>query len=580
MISDVAKVKDAVDIVALIGERITLKRSGNSYKGLCPFHGEKSPSFFVNPVMGRYMCFGCHETGDCFTFLQKYDQMTFGEALRFLAQKTGIELTSYTPTHEDQQRERLTQALSLAREFYHYMLTTHQQGEAVRAYVGERGLKHETIELFGIGASIDQWDALFKYLTQKKGFTPEELVDAGLVIRSAKGSYYDRFRNRLMFPLTNPRGLVVGFSGRLLDKYAKEAKYINSPETVLYHKSELLFGYSQLHRFIAEKEEVYVMEGEFDVLSSYQAHVGNVVAIKGSAISEYQMKLLARSCKRIIFSLDSDSAGKEATKRAIEVAKNIDVSLRVLTVAGGKDPDEVAREHPAVWRETVKKTITVYDYLIDLAFQQHDNASGDGKREITNELIPLLVGMTNAVEQSHYVQKVAKRLGVREDVLLTQMRRAHLPTISIEKPTVEVETPPDRQTVLTKYLLALLFHMEGQAFATHLNEVEAFVQDPVHVRLAEIAQKNAGHFVLSAFVAELPEELKQPFATLYMEQDEAIQTVDVETEFSSALHELQELERKQRRVSAAARISELENKETLSPEEEREYSLLLSQLAV
>ncbi len=426
MTDQIARVKEATDIIALVGERVKLTKSGSNYKGLCPFHSEKSPSFFVNPAMQRYTCFGCHETGDVFTFLEKYDTMTFAESLRYLAKRAGIELESFTPSLQDHKRERILAALSLAREYYHFLLTNHPAGEIAREYLANRGTTSETIELFGLGVSLASWDGLQKYLIGKKGFTVEELLDSGLIIQSDRGTYYDRFRDRLMFPLTNTRGIVVGFSGRSLNPEEKTAKYINSPETSTYHKSELLFGYSQLHRFIREKEEVILVEGEFDMLSSFQAHVQHVCAIKGSALSGEQLKLLSRSVKRILFALDNDKAGIEATKRAIGLAREYDISLRVILLDGGKDPDDIAREDPHKWRELVKKSVTVYDYLIDQSFKSHDVTSGDGKREITNELGSLVMGITNAVEQSHYLQKIAKRLMFLRISYLRSLKRRHI----------------------------------------------------------------------------------------------------------------------------------------------------------
>jgi DNA primase len=580
MTSQVSQVKEAIDLVALIGERVKLTRSGSSYKGVCPFHSEKSPSFFVNPQMQRYMCFGCHETGDCFTFLEKYDSMTFGESLQYLAKKAGIQLDAFTPTSEDAKRERLLAILSLAKEYYHYLLTQHAAGEDARKYLEERGIHQETITTFGIGYSLPSWDGLHKYLIGKKGFTETELLDAGLSIRSEKGRYYDRFRGRLMFPLTNPRGGVVGFSGRLLEKEAKEAKYINSPETQLYHKSELLFGYSQLQRFIREKEEVLVMEGEFDVLSSYQAHVKNVIAIKGSAISGHQVKLLSRSVKRILFSLDSDNAGKEATKRAIEIAKDFDLSLRVVPVAGGKDPDDIARENPAKWREMVKKSITVYDYLIDLAFTAHDPNSGEGKKEITNELAPLIASITNAVEQAHYVQTIAKKLGVREDVFLTEVRKKarNLP----DTPMKKEEKPQEKQgreQLLLEYALSLVFHSEGQEFLKRVIPLEPYTSD-MYAKMVEIAKQMGLSYNVTAYTRLLPEELKHAFFTLYMRDDEHIQSLDISKEFENALSELKKLEFKQQREATSKRISELEEKTELTPAEEQELRTLLSQISV
>jgi DNA primase len=284
----------------------------------------------VNQQLQRYKCFGCGESGDVFTFLEKYEGMTFAESLEYLADRAGITLERLSFTKEDDQRKRLLTILDLAKEYYHFLLTQHDAGAPAREYLKDRGTNAESIKIFQLGYSLDSWDGLIKYLHGKKGFTLEELEAAGLIIRKGPGRFYDRFRGRIMFPLTDVRGRVVGFSGRVLKADEKEAKYINTPETQLYHKSQLLFGFSQLYQEIRKANEVVIVEGEFDVISSAQVHVNNVVGVKGSALTEEQVRLLSRTVAKIILSFDRDSAGIKATKRAIEVARPFGVDLRVI----------------------------------------------------------------------------------------------------------------------------------------------------------------------------------------------------------------------------------------------------------
>lgn len=578
MSSQIEAVKDAIDVVALIGERVKLTRAGKNFKGLCPFHSEKSPSFFVTPELGRYKCFGCQESGDALTFLQKYDNMTFTEALEFLAKRAGIRLEHVPKTQDDQKRERLLQALSLTREYYHYLLLNHQIAEDARLYIQNRGLHTQTIELFGIGYAPPSWDGLQRYLIGKKHFTQQELLDSGLIIRSDTGRVYDRFRGRLMFPLTNHRGQTVGFSGRVLEKDAKEAKYINSPETSLYHKSELLFGFSQLSRFIRQQEEVIVTEGEFDALSSYQAHVSNVVAIKGSALTLAHVKLLAKSVKRIILSLDADAAGIKATKRAIEVVKEsgLDVSLRVVPLVGGKDPDEIARHTPSVWRDMVAASTSVYEFLISTAFAAHDSATGDGKKEITTELVPVLAGIQNAVEQTHYIQKVAKRLHVSEDVLMQELRKVRFPALATK--SMELAKKPvhkSRAEVLQRYLLSLLLSSSVTDFPRRYNLMQQKIEcTGVYKKLIDEMKSDIYTYSPATVAARIPEELKETFAVLYLEATE-VRTVSDE-DFENVLTELSTLQQKEKRQAAAVRLGELEQQPTLTEEQRLEFSRLLA----
>lgn len=240
--SQIQAVKDATDIVEIIGSKLQLQRSGSYFRSVCPFHSEKSPSFFVSESMQRYKCFGCGESGDVYTFLEKYEGMTFHEALQFLADKAGIKLDSYRPSQEDDERKQILEALDLAKEYYHYLLTQHKIGELARDYLKTRGSNSQSIKIFQLGFAANSWDGLVKYLHHKKKYSHEILLKAGLILNKG-GRYYDRFRNRIIFPLKNHRGQVVGFSGRTLDKDPKSAKYINSPETLLYHKKEMLYAF-------------------------------------------------------------------------------------------------------------------------------------------------------------------------------------------------------------------------------------------------------------------------------------------------------------------------------------------------
>lgn len=587
MQDQIVQVKDATDLVTVVGERLALSKAGSNFKGLCPFHSEKSPSFFVNPQMQRYMCFGCHETGDCFSFLQKYDSMTFSESLHYLAQRAGIKLESYVASPEDGKRERILAALSLAKEYYHFLLTKHASGKLARDYLEKRGTTAETIELFGLGVSLPSWDGLQKYLIGKKKFSREELLDAGLIIRSDRGTYYDRFRNRLMFPLTNARGNVVGFSGRILEDIGTNAgkvdqvtaKYINSPETITYHKSDLLFGYSQLHRFIREKEEIVLVEGEFDVLSSFQAHVKNVSAIKGSALTKEQLKLIARSVKRVIFALDNDKAGVEATKRAIGLSQEYGVLLRVIQLAGGKDPDDIARQNPEAWRKLAKSSVSVYDYLIEHSFSQHDPTSGDGKREITNELGKIISGITNAVEQAYYIQKIALRLGAKEEVVFSQFARSRLTSETIRPAKPAAVDTKDRESTLEEYLCALVFHLQGDEFVKHFDSLGDLIQSPLLQRICgHLTHPHA--FELSTFTTLLPAELKDVFLALFMRDDETIVKSDIAHEFADAKKQLLEMRSKKTRERIALRITQLEEKDQLTQIETQELENLQAQITL
>lgn len=426
--SQVQQIKEATNIVEVIGERLELQRAGGHYKAPCPFHSEKSPSFFVSESMQRYKCFGCGESGDVITFLEKYEGMTFLEALEDLAEKAGITLKKFTQSAmgsaAEDERKKILEVLDITKEYYHYLLTQHSVGEKARQYLKDRQIKTESVNLFTIGYSSQEWDSLFHYLTKKKKYSPELLEKAGLVIKGKKGGYYDRFRDRIMFPLRNHRGQVVGFSGRVLDPKIKEAKYINSPETSVYHKSAMLFGYAELLQHIRKAKWVVVVEGELDVIASTQAHVNEIVAVKGSALTEEHAKLLKRVVDRVILSMDTDSAGVEATKRAIKVLAPQGLEVRVAQVPAGKDPDDLVKQDPGLWRDAVKHTLSVYAFLIDQAIKAHGIGSGEAKRKVLEEVGLVLAEMSHAVEQDFYIKQLAEKLNVREDLVREDVRRA------------------------------------------------------------------------------------------------------------------------------------------------------------
>jgi DNA primase len=467
---EVRQIKEKVDIVALIGERVALKKAGRNFKGLCPFHGEKSPSFFVSPEMQMYKCFGCQVAGDAIAFLEQYEGWSFRETLESLAKRVGVTLTPYHKTGDEDKRERLMELLHLAAEYYHYLLMEHPIGEKARVYLKARGVFQQSFKDFMLGYSLESWDGLQRFLVNKKGYALEELEATGLVIKSTryegqKARYYDRFRGRIMFPLKDFAGHWVGFSGRVLEAEASEAKYINSPETLLYHKSECLFGLSQAKQAMRRADRVVVVEGEMDVIMSHQAEVKETVAVKGSALTTAQVLHLRKLTKNVVLSMDADVAGQEAMLRAIEVAEKQGMNLTVIRIGEGKDPADMARVSPKKWREASQTVMPVYQYLMEWAFEQFDATSGPGMKQISQFLAPLWARIENSVERSYYVKKLAERLGVGvhviEDEMAKMMRQVSAPAGGTE--TVSEKSRLSRREKLERYVIALALQAENQA---------------------------------------------------------------------------------------------------------------------
>lgn len=490
--SQIQQVKDAHNIVDVISARVPLQVAGAYHKGLCPFHAEKSPSFFVNEQLQRFKCFGCGQGGDVFEFLQQYDSMTFAEALETLADQAGITLQREYRTQADDERGVLLEILDLARQYYHYLLTEHKAGAAAREYLQQRGMSAESIKLFQLGFALPKWDGLIAFLHRKKKHPLPLLVKAGLVISGRNSKYYDRFRGRIMFPLRNHRGQIVGFSGRVLAGGAsadqQEAKYINTPETSLYHKGKLLYGYSELHQFIRAAKEVIVTEGEFDVISSAQAHVNTVVAIKGSAFTADHGQLLKRTVDTVILALDADAAGAEATKRALAVLRPLDLELRVILMPEGKDPDDLARSDAKLWKKLVKGAVSAYDFLLQMSVRQHGVATAPSKRKVIKDMAGLLWQIESKVEQEVYVKKLAEVVGapldtVRADVRHFATKQAARMQVSDAPASPTAPTQQlSRQEQLEQYAVCLLMQLEEAKFAQALTELGAVAvaSSPLH----------------------------------------------------------------------------------------------------
>ncbi len=510
--SDVDEIKSRLSIVDTIGARVLLKKAGRNFKGLCPFHNEKTPSFMVSPERESFHCFGCGKGGDIFTFVMEYEHIDFPEALEQLAAKAGVELTRRVETTpEGKLKQNIYEVNHLASEFYHYLLTTHALGKKARAYLDGRKVSEKSQKTFMLGYSPNSWDGLLKFL-KKKGYDEGLLEKAGLVIRSAKGKgFYDRFRGRVMFTLKDHRGNVVGFAGRLLDPDAKEAKYINTSETPVYSKSNVLYALDVTKDVISKLNEAIIMEGELDVISSFQAGIANVVAIKGSALTEGHVNLLRRFTERIIFALDSDLAGDAAARRGIEIAEKGGLDMRVAALTGGKDPDDIARENPAVLKKLLKESMPIYDYFIASSLKRFDVATAFGKKKISGELFPILAKIDNSIVQGHYIKKLADALDLTQDMVQEGLHKTNLP-VGKEKEERQGTRSSTRQQKLEVFLLALLLQGKTLELFEDLTETvkpSDFTHPPAAAILSKLETFLRGHqvFLVKDFADSLPPEL-------------------------------------------------------------------------
>ncbi len=460
MSREVEEIKQRLDIVEVIQQYLPLKRAGANWKGVCPFHQEKSPSFMVSQSKQIYHCFGCHEGGDILAFVQKMEGLDFYETLKLLGERAGVKVEKRTlPPQEVKKKDRAREILELTELFYNKLLTSHPQTEDARAYVKQRGLQPATIDKFKIGFAPDRWDVLMKYL-QERGYTPAEMADAGVVVYNAeRKSHYDRFRGRLMIPLRDVNGRVVGFTARAIAKDFEGGKYINTPQTELYDKSRVVFALDLAKQAIKSAGYVVVVEGNMDAISSHQAGVAPVVAVSGTAFTEAQIALIKRFTNTLIFSFDADTAGMLASRRGMELALRAGMEVKALTLPYGKDPDECIQKNVQLWKDAIASAKPVMDIILSRALTQHDRRTPEGKKRIAADVLSFLRFVTNPVEVEHYVRLLGDELQTNMDVLYGMLRSQTAPTPIADKskpattPVKIAQTPAISATI---ELLALI----------------------------------------------------------------------------------------------------------------------------
>lgn len=452
----VSEVREKIDLVSLISEYLPLKKAGRNFKMNCPFHGEKTPSFVVSPERQIWHCFGCGKGGDAFTFLMEYENMEFPEALRILAKKTNVELRSFGDATQYSQKEKIYDVNKLTKKFYNYLLTKHIVGKPALTYLLEkRKLNKALIDTYSLGYS-PRGNLLSNYLIKKKNYNQKDLIDAGLVF-SSMGRAYDFFRGRIMFPLSDHRGNIVGFSGRALtDK--DQPKYINTKDTIVYHKGNLFFGLDSAKEEIKSKNQAIIVEGEFDVLSCKALGIKNVVAIKGTALTEAQANLLSRFTQKVTLCLDKDKAGFEATKRSLGPLEKNNLTTTIVLL-GSKDPDEAIKEDPVAFKKAIKNDMNVYDFLISEIASSYDKKSAEGKKKITEELLPFISQIGNEVVKEHYLKKLADTIETSYEAINREIDK--IKREQIKEESIISKTKRARREILEEYLLSLIIQSEN-----------------------------------------------------------------------------------------------------------------------
>ncbi len=422
--SAITEVKQRLDIVEFISEYVTLQKAGRNFKGLCPFHSEKHPSFFVFPEQQSWHCFGaCGTGGDIFSFIMRKEGIDFGQALRVLAQRSGVTLGSReAPSKaEDEKKERLFQINETAAEYYYHILSATKAGATGRSYLTKRNIMPETIKDFRLGFGPDAWETIKNYLSGK-GYTERELVEAGLIIEREEGGSYDRFRNRLMFPICDIQGRVAGFGARVLDDSLP--KYINSPETPIFDKSNSLYGIDRAKSAIKKKNLAIIVEGYMDVLTAHQNSWENAVGSMGTSLTEKQVEAIKRLTNNITLALDADLAGEEATLRGRAILAYSNMEANVILLPPGKDPDEVIGEEPALWQKLVEQAMPIMDFVFQSVISKVDTNRARDKSLAVQKLLPSIYEIRDPVQQSHYLRRLARELKIEESAIRAALRES------------------------------------------------------------------------------------------------------------------------------------------------------------
>lgn len=532
MSGDIEEVKSRLDIVDVISSYVpSLKKAGTSWKGLCPFHNEKTPSFNVNQSEQYFKCFGCGIGGDVITFIQKIENIDFPEALKLSAERAGVTLNSNPVNVEAKQKakqieERILRANELTANYYNYILLQHESGKPGREYATKRGITGPIMAKFKVGFAPNSQQNLKKFLLQR-GFEEKELVDFGLLVER-DGKNIDKFRNRLLQPIFSMKGDIIGFSGRYIGDSKSAPKYLNSPETPVYKKNETL--YSLFHAKDASKasDEIIIVEGNIDILSSHRVGVENIVAPLGTAFTQQQAKLIKRYASKVLFCFDSDNAGLNALIRSIEIAEKVGLQHRVVALDGFQDADELINKSSngaEKWNGAIRNSQDSIEYLIEKFRFESDLNSVNGKKVFKSRILPTLNSLADQVAKFHYAREISLILEVPESVIIDELKSVKsLPKYRQEE---DIETTEFKEEVIVEikldqnsiYFLALLVNQVQKPvtdFPTDFlpdNNLSIFLHyvlqnfDKLDIDLLEKEKPELSGVISAIFEIEIPEKV-------------------------------------------------------------------------
>src|SRR3989344_4691943 len=506
MDSQVEEIKNKLNVVDVVGSYIKLTKTGINYRGVCPFHQEKSPSFFVSPGRQMWHCFGCGAGSSIFDFVMKIEGVEFGDALRILAQKAGVQLKRENVQLRTE-RQRLYEICNLACLFFEKQLEASAPGKEAAQYLLGRGLTLESIKKWRGGYSPDTWNSLTYFLIGK-GYEREEVVKAGVAIQkeNSPGDSYDRFRGRIMFPVFDLNGQPVGFGGRVFKQQNETAKYINTPQTLLYDKSGIMYGLHAAKLAIRKQNQCVVTEGYTDVIMCHQAGYENTVAASGTALTHQHLVMLKRYSENLVLAFDMDVAGDNATKRGINSAQELGFNIKIIESYGEGDkkydPADIIVKDPKIWEQSLQKAKSIMDYYVDSAFAHFDPKTPEGKKDISKAVLPAIKRLQNTIEQAFWVQRLAEKLHINEQAVQQELAKITQEKIRQEEPVAT--NPPMGQEQRKRLLEERMLLLEGSE-----NEEDKKERRLCILELERLESKNRQAELLDLIAKEGDEQKKQ-----------------------------------------------------------------------
>ena len=581
MDSQIEEIKNKLNVLDVVSSYVKLTKTGINYRGVCPFHSEKKPSFFVSPGRQMWHCFGCGAGSSIFDFIMKIEGVEFSDALRILANKAGVQLKRENVQLRTE-RQKLFEICELACSFFEKQLEASSIGKEAKEYLLSRGISEESIKKWRLGYSPDTWNGLSDFLVGKN-YKREEVVKAGLAIEKegGRGDSYDRFRGRIMFPVFGINGEVLGFGGRVFKQGSDKevAKYINTPQTLLYDKSGILYGLNNAKLAVRKQNQCVVTEGYTDVIMCHQAGFENVVAASGTALTEKHLALLKRYSENLILAFDMDVAGDSATRRGITMAQEQGFNIRIIESYGEgakkSDPAEIILKDPKIWEEVLVKARSIMDYYFDSAFAKYDKQTPEGKKEIGKIILPVIKKLQNTIEQSYWITKLSELLGIKEEALLDELGKIKQDAPAVLKesePELPVEDAKSRKKLLEEKIVALIaknpnhirmidethYPLFSEMMVKFLQEIKKVVEERAPLQEAEIEKDLKMVFENGQFDAEF----KNMIAALTLRPETEF-TEDSQDEISLCLLHLKNIELKNRLQKISDDIKEAEKENNI-----------------